>query len=69
MAQWIKNLTAVSRVTSEVRVGSLAWELPYVSGIAIKIHTYIHTCNLCSKIDLKYKYIWCNIYTEIQMMV
>ena len=36
MAQWVKNLTAVAQVDAEVWVQSLAQELPYATGTAIK---------------------------------
>ena len=36
MVQWVKNLSAVSWVASEAPVLSLAWELPYAAGAAIK---------------------------------
>ena len=36
MVQWVKKLTAVAGVTAEVGVQSLALELPYAMGEAIK---------------------------------
>ena len=36
VAQWIKNLIAVAEVTAVARIPSLAWELPYTAGAAIK---------------------------------
>ena len=37
MPQWIKNPTAAVRVAAEAQVQSLAQELPYAIGAAIKI--------------------------------
>ena len=34
--QWVKNPTAAAWVTAEVWVQSLAWELPYAAGLAMK---------------------------------
>ena len=36
MAQWVKNLTAVVWVSAVAGIQSLAWELPYALGAAIK---------------------------------
>ena len=36
VVQWVKNLSAVAWVASEAPVLSLAWELPYAAGAAIK---------------------------------
>ena len=37
MAQKVKNLTAAAQVTAEARVQSLAQELSYATGVAVKI--------------------------------
>ena len=36
VAQWVKNPTLVAQVTAEAQVRSLAQELPYAAGVAIK---------------------------------
>ena len=34
--QWVENPTAVTWVAAEAQLGSLAFELPYATGAAIK---------------------------------
>ena len=36
VAQWVQNLTTVAWVAMEAQVQSLAQELPYAAGVAIK---------------------------------
>ena len=46
LAQWVKVsdvATVVAQVTAAVQVQSLAWELPYATGTAIKTHTHTNT--------------------------
>ena len=44
MAQWIKNLTSVAQVPVEVQVQSLAQELPYAMGVAMKKISRVYFC-------------------------